>query len=624
MLAAQWVLFHYAIERSLAPEQSRRLTRYFELQQQPDGAFGLHEESHGYLFTTVLCYAALRLLGHDLKHPVVSKAHSWLIGKNVTEIPTWGKMWLALVGLYDWRGVPPTPPELWLLPAESPVHPRRYYCHTRLIYLGFSYLYGVRFTGPITDAILSIRGELYSQGFDKIDWKKSQTSLFDSDIHVPPSRWLQTSYHALNIAEPLIPRGLRKYALKECLRRIRFEVDVTSGQGISPVNGMLCAMALHHAGDQQAEHAWAELSYWVWEDDLQGARVAGAMSHTWDSAFAAQAMAHSRDAIELPRELEAFTDGLTEFLVNAQVRDELPEEYASHDRLPVKGGYCFGEPGHRWPVSDCTAEALLGLDALHTDLPLGDDALDESVQFILRRQNSDGGFGSYENQRGFRVLEALNPSEMFGGCMSEYSYLECTSSCVQALAAVLKSCRKRLSASRQREMQRAIARGAKFIRASQRPDGSWFAVWGVCFTYGALFGIRGLRAAGASPHDPAIKRACRWLIDHEHKDGAWGEHWSSCRDGQYVESATPQVIQTAWAIMALLEAGGELSTHAAVQRGTALLLEKQLMNGAWPTEGQAGIFFDTAGLHYDLYRTTFPLTALSMLKATDEATDLRV
>ena len=137
MLAAQWVLFHYAIGRSIAPEQARRLTRYFELQQQPDGAFGLHEESHGYLFTTVLCYTALRLLGHDLRHPVVSKAHDWLTGKNVTEIPTWGKMWLALVGLYDWRGVPPTPPELWLLPAESPVHPRRYYCHTRLIYLGF-------------------------------------------------------------------------------------------------------------------------------------------------------------------------------------------------------------------------------------------------------------------------------------------------------------------------------------------------------------------------------------------------------------------------------------------------------------------------------------------------------
>ena len=29
-------------------------------------------------------------------------------------------------------------------------------------------------------------------------------------------------------------------------------------------------------------------------------------------------------------------------------------------------------------------------------------------------------------------------------------------------------------------------------------------------------------------------------------------------------------------------------------------------------------------MHYDLYRTTFPLTALSMLKAADEATDLRI
>ena len=619
MLAAQWVIFHHAVQRPLEAQQVKRLIRYFEQQQLPDGSFGLHDESHGYLFTTVLSYVALRLLGLTSSDPAVTRTAMWLRDKHVIEIPTWGKMWLALVGLYDWRGVPPTPPELWLLPESAPIHPQRYYCHTRLIYLGFSYLYGVRFQGPKDPIIHELREELFPEGYDDINWRQAQSALFEPDIHTPPTRWLRASYGLLGVSEHITPAVLRKRALKECLRRIRFEVDATGGQGISPVNGMLCALALHHAGDARAEDAWRELSYWVWEDDISGARVAGAMSHTWDTAFAAQAIGYMKQYAEIcDPDLKCLAAGLSQFLIAAQIREELPDGFQTHNRLPVRGGYCFGEPGHRWPVSDCTAEALLGLHALHTDIPLSDVALTEAIDFILHRQNHDGGFGSYENQRGFRVLENLNPSEMFGGCMSEYSYLECTSSCVQALATVLKSSRERFTPVLQRKIQVAISRGATFIRSAQRKDGSWFAVWGVCFTYGALFGIRGLRAAGASPHDPAIIQACRWLLDHQHSKGAWGEHWSSCRDGNYVESQSPQVIQTAWAMMALLESGTTLNYTSAIDAGQALLLERQLADGSWPVEGQPGIFFDTAGLHYDLYRTTFPLTALAMAGTAQE------
>ena len=89
-------------------------------------------------------------------------------------------------------------------------------------------------------------------------------------------------------------------------------------------------------------------------------------------------------------------------------------------------------------------------------------------------------------------------------------------------------------------------------------------------------------------------------------------------DGNYVESQSPQVIQTAWAMIALLESGTTLDYTSAIDAGQALLLERQLADGSWPVEGQPGIFFDTAGLHYDLYRTTFPLTALAMAGTAQE------
>ena len=34
----------------------------------------------------------------------------------------------------------------------------------------------------------------------------------------------------------------------------------------------------------------------------------------------------------------------------------------------------------------------------------------------------------------------------------------------------------------------AMQRGKRFILKQQRPDGSWYGSWGVCFTYAIWFG----------------------------------------------------------------------------------------------------------------------------------------
>src|SRR6185295_16276198 len=97
----------------------------------------------------------------------------------------------------------------------------------------------------------------------------------------------------------------------------------------------------------------------------------------------------------------------------------------------------------------------------------------------LQRQNDDGGFGTYEKRRGGALLEALNPSEMYGNCMTEKSYLECTSSCIGALARF----RAAYPASLRARVDRAIARGEALLRGAQRDDGSWLGFWGVNFPY---------------------------------------------------------------------------------------------------------------------------------------------
>lgn len=110
----------------------------------------MHPESPGYVFFTTLAYVALRLLGCDPDMPLLVKARTWLQAQpgGVKAIPSWGKFWLAMLGLYGYQGLNAVPPELFLLPRWLPFHPRRFYCHTRLIYLGIAYLFGRRFVAP--------------------------------------------------------------------------------------------------------------------------------------------------------------------------------------------------------------------------------------------------------------------------------------------------------------------------------------------------------------------------------------------------------------------------------------------------------------------------------------------
>ncbi|MBT9555603.1 MAG: 2,3-oxidosqualene cyclase [Myxococcales bacterium] len=630
MIPAQVILTSHLIRRPLPPERLEALARGIEHEQLDDGGFPLYDGGKSYLYVSVLAYVALRLAGRDPEHAACARARRFLAGDDVASVPTWGKLWLAMMGLYGWEGVNPIPPEIWLLPTSAPMHPRRFYNHTRLIYLGFSYLYGVRFQGPETPVVAAIRAELYPGGFERVGFAAYRSRISARDRFVPVDPVLEATFAGLVGWEKLAPDSVRARALAVALGRIVWETRASRHVGLSPVNGLLNVLALHHAGHSDADAAWAGVDYWAWEDG-RGRRVAGASSNTWDSAFAARALTSG----PLTATSSAMLSSFHRFFGGAQALAEVEADgpiaplatRESCDRMPITGGFCFGDPTHRWPVSDCTAEALSAIVAIEglreVDVArLPDERVALAVRFILDRQNADGGFSSYEPARGGRLLEKVNPSEMFGNCMGEYSYLECTSSCVQGLSHVLAA--RTLEAALGRRVSAAIERGVDYISRCQRPDGGFEAFWGVNFTYATWFAIAGLRAAGRAPHDPRISRAVAFLLAHRHADGGWGEDAESCITHEWVKTPSSQVIMTSWAMLALMESGLTGGTvTAALETAASLLIQRQQPDGFWPRERVAGIFFDTAGLHYDLYRLYFPLWALNRFagsRGTDRAT----
>jgi squalene/oxidosqualene cyclase-like protein len=609
------LLAQYLIVRSIAGVTSpaarrEQYCRYFTEQQTADGGWGLHPESGAYLFVTTLVYVALRTIGLAADDDRLQRARALIRDHgSPLAVPTWGKFWLSYFNLYKYEGVHPLPPELWLLPRWLPLHPSRLYCHTRHSYLAMCFLYGKKFRRPADSLCRALREELYEIPYDTVDFRSAKSRCASSDLFAAPSPFLKAAYQALNLFEKCCPKALRRYALAKALARIEYEQRSTSFAALSPVNGLLDVIALLAADPNHKDigPSLDGLEHWLWLDASGGARVCGARSQSWDTALAVQAAV----AAKAP---EAFASALVKaasFLASNQLKTELSGGRA-FDRAPRLGGWCFSDARHGWPVSDTTAEALCAAFALRErGVEMLDFAAVESgIRFLLSRQNPDGGWGSYERRRGSLLLEKINPSEMFGKCMVEHSYIECTSSALDALAGFRAVHGPALLT---KEIACARERGRRFILKSQEVNGSWPGFWGVNFIYGTFFAVRGLLASGIGEKARAVRGACDWLIQHQKSDGGWGEHWTGMTENRYVEHPKSQVIMTAWALVTLLLARDD--RRGAIERGIALLIARQGRNGSWPREAVAGVFFQTAMLHYDLYREYFPLWALGLFRS---------
>jgi len=74
------------------------------------------------------------------------------------------------------------------------------------------------------------------------------------------------------------------------------------------------------------------------------------------------------------------------------------------------------------------------------------------------------------------------------------------------------------------EINESIRKAAIFIESRQKEDGSWLGTWGVCFTYGAFFSIKGLVASGRTyENSSSIRKACQFLLSKQLSTGGWGE-----------------------------------------------------------------------------------------------------
>lgn len=604
MLTAQYVITTHVIGLPIHDERRRGILTQFRATRNDAGLWGLHPQDDGSLFVTTLVYVAARLLG-------APPTEEWLRGARqmfereggALRIPTWGKVWLALLDLYHWDGIHPILPEAWKLPSRIPLHPGNYYCHTRSIYLGLAVLYGQRFVAKRTPIVEQLRSELYPIDYERIDFTAHAHDVREEDAPFQAGRALRAMFGAARLFERCRSPESRRELLDELRDSMRRDLRASDYLSLSPVNGLLTILALWAEDPESLDvrRAIERFEAWFWDDVREGSRVAGAGSVCWDTAFALQALSEARD---IQMHATALEKGAA-FLASQQL-GKATFDYRGAHRIDPNGGWCFSEARHGWPVSDCTAEALVALLRRRGLYGPEREHVARAVRFILRCQNPDGGFGSYEPRKTHWPLEWMNPAEMFGRCMTERSYVECTASCVMALAEV----RRRYPNLMRKPIHQAVDKAKRFLTRAQNVDGTWDAAWGVRYVYGTMFGIRGLRAAGVAPGDDRIRRACQWLLARQRADGGWGERQPKKPLLDYVASSTGSTVQTAWALIALAEA--EEPDRSALDRAAAWLESAQLESGRWPDGEFVGVFFETALLNYRLYPQYFPVLALAL------------
>lgn len=604
----------YITNTPFKEEERLLMSQYIKNHQNEDGGWGLHIEGDSTMFGTVLNYVALRILGEDKENEAICAGRSWIHTEGGAQsIPPWGKFYLSLLNIYEWNGNNSLFPEHWKFPDWFPTHPSKYWNHARMVYLPMSYLYGKKYKMDVDDLITSLREEIYLIPFNEHKWKSYRDLCHPKDEYHPVHGIMKYFNFFVNTYEKLNFGILRKSSLKFISRYLSSEDQQSSYINLGPVNKVLNSIAAFidfgPESEQFKKHVDRWKDYlWVAEDGMKMNGYNG--SQFWDTAFGYQAISEAG----YHTKFENLTKKYVHFIDSHQILGDAPSTEPKFYRDSSIGGFPFSTRAHDWPITDCTAEGvkcILNLNGIASlaDIHVDPERLKLSIDLLLNIQNKDGGWASYELQRGGKWLEKLNPALIFTDIMIDYSFVECTSAVTQGL----KKYATYYPEYRSADIKKAITRANAFLKSQQKQDGSFYGSWAVCYTYGTWFGIEGLLVSGEPGYleggSNEITKACEFIVSKQRKDGSWGEASKACEIKAFVEHETGQIINTAWAVMSLMAAG--YPNKQVIDKGIKFIIQNQLESGDFPQQGISGVFNGSCMISYTSYRNVFPLWALA-------------
>jgi squalene-hopene/tetraprenyl-beta-curcumene cyclase len=586
-------------------DETAAAARWIRSSQRPDGTWANFHGGDANLSTTVEAYTALRLAGDAPHAPHMAAAAGWIRehgGIEATRVFT--RIWLALFGEWPWDTLPAMPPELIYLPRWFPLNVYDWACWARQTIVPLTVVCSLRPVRPLPFGLPELRAPGpagngapagASQGDDPPNPRRSRD---------PWEAAFQGLDRALHGYERLLARrgpvgALRTAAMRRCAEWIiaRQERDGCWG-GIQPpwVYSLLALHLLGYGLDHPViQRGLAGLErFTITEPGPDGPvrRLEACQSPVWDTALAVVALGDAG----LPADHPAL-QAAAAWLVGEEIRG--PGDWQVRRPRLAPGGWAFEFDNDGYPDVDDTAEVVLALRRTAADEGLASQAGRASARgigWLTGMQSRDGGWGAFDADNTRKLVTKL-PFCDFGEVIDPPS-ADVTAHTVEAL------CAAGLGGSP------AVRRGVTWLLREQEPDGSWFGRWGANYVYGTGAAVPALIAAGVQPGKPCIRGAVGWLVSHQNDDGGWGEDLRSYRDPSWAGRGASTASQTAWALLALLAAGGEDARRSA-ERGVRWLAASQRPDGTWDEPQFTGTGFPgDFYINYHLYRLVFPVSAL--------------
>ncbi|NEQ68079.1 MAG: squalene--hopene cyclase [Symploca sp. SIO2D2] len=572
-------------------DQARPLHKveaYLRSQQREHGGWELYYGDGGDLSTSVEAYMALRLLGVPATDPALLKAKKLILERGgISKTRIFTKFHLALIGCYDWRGVPSIPPWVMLLPEQFLFSIYEMSSWARGSTVPLLIVFDHK---PIyqTNPAITL-DELYTEGASNVRFELPRNGDW-TDLFV-------TLDDTFKLAEDLDFVPFRQEGLEAAERWVLERQEVTGDWGgIIPamLNSLLALRSLDYDVTDSVVVRGLEAVDNFAIETAETYTIQPCISPVWDTAWVIRALVDSGIAPDHPAVVQAG-----EWLLSKQILGY--GDWAVKNPQGKPGGWAFEFENRFYPDLDDSAVVVMALDAVQ--LPQEDHkrtAIARAVAWMASMQCQEGGWAAFDINNDADWLNYLPYADL--KAMIDPNTADVTARVLEMLG----SCNLSIE-------QGKLERSLTYLLEEQEDDGSWFGRWGVNYIYGTSGALSALSVITPEKHRLSIEKGANWLVGCQNADGGWGETCRSYDDPKLKGQGDSTASQTAWALIGLMAAGEATGNRAteAIDQGINYLVTTQLPDGSWQEDYFTGTGFPSHFyLKYHFYQQYFPLIAL--------------
>ena len=600
-MTAEAILLHKLYGTDVDRPMKKALN-YLHNHQCENGSWELYKGDGGNLSVSIEAYMGLRLLGVAIDQPCLVNAREFILSRGgITKARIFTKFHRAVIGCYDWRGLPSIPPWIMLLPNQ--ISPFTIYELSSWARGSTVPLMVVFDRKPVwlTEPRITLH-ELYVDGDDrgryelpkKGDWTDGFIGLdfafkIAEELNLVPFRteglaaaeqWILDRQEATGDWAGIIPAMLNSLL---AMKALKYDVNNSVvSRGIAALDRFSV-----ETGDE----------YWIQP----------CVSPVWDTALVMRSLTQSGLSSNHP----ALRRG-ADWLVKMQILDY--GDWAVKNKKGAPGAWAFEFDNRFYPDVDDTAVVVMALAQVESsDEVLKGQAIDRAVRWIETMQCRDGGWAAFDLDNDQDWLNDLPYGDL--RAMIDPNTADVTARVLEMVGGLRLG-----SALSMDQIEKAIA----YLLGQQEPEGCWFGRWGVNYIYGTCGVLTAFDSLGLiQKFKLSMGRAVEWLVNCQNVDGGWGETCGSYADRSLMGIGDSTPSQTAWGLMGLMAGAAAVvdgslrdRVNEAMARSVSYLITTQDVNGEWSEEWHTGTGFPQHFyLKYNLYCQHFPLTALGRYRS---------